>query len=439
MPAATKAAPPPVRVHGASVEMVPLAKLKAYEKNARLHPEDQLKALEAIIRDSGFTAPLVIDPQNSIIAGHGRALVAKRLGMVEVPCVRVTGLTEPQITALRLSDNQAALRGGWDKDLLLAELSGLQGLGFDLSLTAFAPLELGSLGVKGFSTEERLAAAEATPTLPAKPVVALGEIWLLGQHRLIIGDSTDAKVVDRLLRGFKPPCLMVTDPPYGVNYDPSWRATTKRSNGQPLSTGKVSMGKVANDANADWRPAWALFPGQVAYVWHGEQQLIDMGLQLRESGLLPRNLIVWGKPALVISRGHYHPQHETCWYAVRKGETALWAGDRKQSTLWAIANAAGAHGPDDDGKTSHGTQKPIECMRRPILNNSKPGDAVYDPFCGSGTTLIAAEMEGRRCYAVELDPAYAEVIITRWQKFTGKTATREDSRTLASLKRKKAA
>lgn len=402
--------------------MVPLSALKPYEKNARQHPEDQLAALESIILDSGFTAPLVIDPENSIIAGHGRALVAKRLGMVDVPCVRVTGLTEPQIKALRLSDNQAALRGSWDKDVLLAELSGLQEIGFDLTLTAFAPLELGSLGVKGFSTEERLAAAEETPPIPAKPTVKPGEIWLMGDHRLIVGDATDPGTVERLLAGAKPH-LMVTDPPYGVDYNPAKaRATSKGS----------ARGKVANDNRADWREAWALFPGDVAYIWHAMLHSAAVAQSIEAIDFAIRAEIVWDKGRLVISRGDYHPQHESAWYAVRKGKPGRWSGDRKQTTVWAISKS-------QKNETGHGTQKPVECMRRPILNNSKPGDAVYDPFCGSGTTLIACEMEGRRCFAIELDLAYAEVIIRRWEAFTGKTATREDGRTLTSLKRKKAA
>lgn len=420
-------------VHSHRVEMVPLGDLKPYEKNARLHPEDQLKALEAIIRDSGFTAPLVIDPDNSIIAGHGRALVAKRLGMDEVPCVRVTGLSPAQIKALRLSDNQTALRGTWDKGLLVGELAELLGEGFDLTMTGFADLELGQLGIAGFGLEERVAEAEETPAPPTFPKTSAGELWLLGDHRLIIGDSTDAKVVERLLDGAKP-VLMVTDPPYGVNYDPAWRLEA----GVNKPWQKRAEGKVSNDDRSDWRETWALFPGDVAYVWHGALHAANVADSLAASEFVIRSQIIWAKPSLVMGRGDYHWKHEPCWYAVKKGKKGHWAGDRKQATVWDIANMHATQGNVDDGKTNHSTQKPVECMRRPILNNSKPGGLVYDPFCGSGTTLIAAEMEGRICLAIELDPIYAEVIITRWEKFTGKTATREDGKTLAQLKRKKA-
>ena len=213
----------------------------------------------------------------------------------------------------------------------------------------------------------------------------------------------------RLLDGVQPH-LMVTDPPYGVNYDPAWRnetgaAQTKRT------------GKVANDDRADWREAWALFPGDVAYVWHGALHAGTVAESLSATGFDIRAQIVWAKERLVPSRGHYHWQHEPCWYAVRgKGH---WSGDRTQTTLWTIPSR------DQDAATVHGTQKPVECMRRPILNNSSPGQAVYEPFCGSGTTLIAAETTGRACHAMEIDPAYVDVAVQRWQAFTGEVATLE--------------
>ncbi len=202
---------------------------------------------------------------------------------------------------------------------------------------------------------------------------------------------------------------MVTDPPYGVEYDPSWRnaagaAKTKRT------------GKVLNDDRADWREAWTLFPGDVAYVWHGALHAATVAESLTAAGFAIRSQIIWAKDRLVLSRGDYHWQHEPCWYAVRAKGKGHWAGDRKQTTLWQIANR------DQDAETVHGTQKPAECMRRPILNNSSPGQAVYEPFMGSGTTLIAAETTGRVCFGVELNPAYVDVAIERWQALTGKEA-----------------
>ena len=200
---------------------------------------------------------------------------------------------------------------------------------------------------------------------------------------------------------------MATDPPYGVNYDPAWRhrAGVNRS-------GRV--GKVHNDERADWEAAWALFPGNIAYVWHGALHAATVAESLVRQGFAIRAQIIWAKERLVIGRGDYHWQHEPCWYAVRS--TGHWTGDRKQTTLWTIGNGG------QDTETAHGTQKPVECMRRPIRNNSSPGEAVYDPFLGSGTTLIAAQTTGRICLGLEIDPAYVDVAVRRWQAFTGEQA-----------------
>jgi DNA modification methylase len=202
---------------------------------------------------------------------------------------------------------------------------------------------------------------------------------------------------------------MVTDPPYGVEYDPTWRHAAGVNNSS-------RRGKVKNDERADWAEAWALFPGAIAYVWHGALHATTVAESLVREGFTIRAQIIWAKERLVIGRGDYHWQHEPCWYAVRK--KGNWTGDRKQTTLWSISSR------DQDAETVHGTQKPVECMRRPMLNNSQPGEAIYEPFLGSGTTLIAAESTGRICYATELDPLYVDVAVRRWQAFTGKAATR---------------
>jgi len=251
------------------------------------------------------------------------------------------------------------------------------------------------------------------PDLPETPVTRPGDVWILGVHRLLCGDSTVATDVEKVLRGVKP-LLMCTDPPYGVAYDPGWRnqagaAKTKRT------------GKVLNDDRADWREAWALFPGDVAYVWHGALHAATVAESLEACGFAIRSQIIWAKERLVLSRGDYHWQHEPCWYAVRTSGKGHWAGDRKQTTLWHISSK------DQDASTIHGTQKPVACMRRPIENNSSPGQAVYEPFMGSGTTLIAAEMTGRVCYGIELNPAYVDVAVTRWQDFTGEIAVLEST------------
>ncbi len=237
----------------------------------------------------------------------------------------------------------------------------------------------------------------------------MAKLKLKSTHRIICGDSTDAATVAALLEGVAPH-LMVTDPQYGVEYDPSWRAKA----GVNKNTKK--MGKVLNDDRADWREAWALFPGDVAYVWHASLFTREVLNSLEACSFKHRSMIIWVKDRFTLGRGDYHWQHEPCWYVVKEGKAGHYIGGRSQSTTWQIPAR-------DDSGVGHGTQKPVECMKRPIENNSEPGDAIYEPFSGSGTKIIAAEMIGRRCYAVELNPAYVDVAIKRWQDFTGKQAT----------------
>jgi DNA modification methylase len=293
---------------------------------------------------------------------------------------------------------------------LKVELGDLQGLNFDLALTGFDPGE-----IENFLAEktEGLTDEDAVPETPVNPVTVLGDTWLLGKHRIRCGDSTVATDVEALLAGVKPH-LMVTDPPYGVEYDPKWRADVG------VNQNKQKMGKVLNDDKADWREAWALFPGDVAYVWHAGLFAGTVGESLTACGFKLRSQIIWSKDRFALSRGDYHWQHEPCWYAVREKATGHWAGDRKQATLWHIKAR-------EDGGVGHGTQKPVECMKRPIENNSSPGQAVYEPFSGSGTTIIAGEMTGRCIYAMELSPEYVDVAIKRWQDFTGQKATLEST------------
>jgi DNA modification methylase len=241
-----------------------------------------------------------------------------------------------------------------------------------------------------------------------------------GGHRLLCGDSTVA-TVERVLGGVEPH-LMVTDPPYGVEYDPGWRSDPKIAAGIRHPK-KGAIGEVQNDDRADWRDAWSLFPGAVLYVWHADKKGHVIAESLLACGFEIRSQIIWGKHRFVLGRGHYHPQHEPCWYAVRNGATGHWQGDRTQATLWLMD-------PHQKSETGHGTQKPVECMKRPIENNSSPGQAVYDPFLGSGTTLIAAEMTDRACIGIEISPAYCDVIVKRFQDFAGKAAALDgDGRT----------
>lgn len=404
-----------------------------YERNSRTHSEAQILKVMASIKEFGFTNPLLVDEQG-IIAGHARDIAAQRLELSEVPFIRLTGLSPAQRKALVIADNKLGLDSGWDTEMLRLELGDLREAGFDLGVTGFDTFEVADI----FATRTGLTDPDEAPKLEEHPVSKLGDVWLLGPHRIICGDSTNRETVERLLRGAKPN-LMVTDPPYGVNYDAAWRGKAG------VGSKGAAVGKVQNDDRADWSAAWALFPGNVAYVWHGGLHSSTVEQSLQAAKFLVRSQIIWVKSRPVLSRGAYHwqhepafyavkpgaddgwsgipeherfvPEHEVASYSVRKGETAQWAGDRKQSTVWQIEHIK--------SETGHSTQKPVECMKRPIENNSKPGDMVYEPFSGSGTTLIAAEMTGRIAYAVELFPGYVDVAVRRWQNFTGKQAVRE--------------
>lgn len=387
-----------------AIDYRPLASLIPFAKNARTHSDAQVAQIAASIREFGWTNPILVDTEDGIIAGHGRLLAARKLGMDAVPVIELAGLSEAQKRALVIADNKLALNAGWDEELLGLELADLVALGFDLALTGFDELEIARLTNPGSAG---LTDPDAIPDVPEAPVSLYGDLWLLGNHRLICGDSTNAADVARVLGNVRPH-LLVSDPPYGVSYDPAWRERFS-------DAGNLATGKVLNDDRADWREAWALFPGDVMYVWHGALHATTVAASLEASGFAVRSQIIWDKTRLVIGRGDYHWQHEPAWYAVRKGKTGHWAGDRKQTTVWAI--------PHRKSPTGHGTEKPVECMKRPIENNSSPGQAVYEPFCGSGTTIIAAEMTGRVCHAIELDPRYVDIAIRRWQEFTGLDAT----------------
>ena len=249
--------------------------------------------------------------------------------MTEVPTLELAHLTPAQRRAYVLADNRLALSAGWDEDLLRIELGDLQAAGFDLALTGF---DLGEITSYLADPTTGLTDPDDIPAVPETPISRLGDIWLLGRHRLVCGDSTDPGVVERALAGVRPH-LMVTDPPYGVEYDPAWR------NRAGLGTTQW-VGKVENDDRADWREAWALFPGDVAYVWHGALHATTVADSLQACGFQIRAQVIWAKDRLVLGRGHYHWQHEPCWYAMREKGTGHWAGDRKQTTLWQIASRA---------------------------------------------------------------------------------------------------
>ncbi len=396
-----------------------VADLVPYARNARTHSPEQVDQIAASIKEWGWTTPILVDETGEIIAGHGRVLAAQKLKIADVPTMVAEGWTEAQKRAYVLADNKLALNAGWDMELLKVELLDLDHENFDLGLVGFNQDELANIFAPTFDDED-VARAEETPEPPVNPVTVLGDVWNLGNHRLVCGDSTKADDVAKALNGVKPH-LMVTDPPYGVEYQAGWRNEAMPQKNDPSrqrdGQGRAT-GQVLNDDKADWREAWALFPGDVAYVWHAGNKAHVVAESLLATDLHIRAQIIWAKSHFAIGRGDYHPHHEPCWYAVRKGKTGHYVGDRKQTTLWEIDKP-------QKSETGHSTQKPIECMKRPIENNSSPGQAVYEPFSGSGTTIMAGELTGRHIHAIELSPAYVDVAIKRWQDFTGKKATLE--------------
>lgn len=400
----------------------PLEAIKPYPANARTHPPEQVALLARMLKRWGPDQPIVVDEAGTILKGHGRLLAAKEAGLAEFPVVQRSGLSKTDKQAIRLADNQIALLSGWDASLIAAELGELKVADFDLSLLGFAEIDFRKWGLT--LGTEGLTDPEEAPPLPEEPIVRMGDLWELGEHQLLCGDATAPADVNRLPKA----PLMVTDPPYGVEYNADWRNHAFRADGTAI--GGRAIGKVHNDYRDDWTDAWILFGGDVAYCWHAGLRASNTQQAFERCGFELRAQCIWAKQHFVIGRGHYHVKHEPCFYLVRKGSRGHWAAGRDQTTLWEIDKPR-------KSETGHSTQKPIECMKRPIENNSKKSDYVYDPFVGSGTTIIAAEMTGRKCLAIEIDPSYVEVCINRWQNFTGKLATLK-GKTLEEVRKERA-
>lgn len=407
--------------HIGSIRVLPtrrvrLRDLKLNPRNPRvsLQPGDpDFENIRVSLKQIGLAEEIVWNEATGrVVGGHQRLAVLRSEGAsdddeIDVKVVNIADERAELAAAILL--NRA--EGRWDYPKLLLEIDALDLLNLDSLTLGFEEKEL--LQLRARFGEEAKEDGPA-PEKPASPVTRPGGVYSLGRHRLLCGNATDPAHVKRLL-GDAAPALMVTDPPYGVEYDPEWRNRALYAKGS-LGTGTKRTGAVPNDDRVDWSAAWKLFPGDVAYVWHGGIYTGDVVGHLRACGFEPRSCLIWRKPRLVISRGHYHWQHEPLWYAVRAGKSAGWVGDRKQSTVWDI-------GRDEDAETWHGTQKPVECMARPMRNHQ--AEQVYDPFVGSGTSLIAAEQLGRTCLAMELDPGYCDVAIQRWERFTGRRARRQ--------------
>ena len=389
-----------------SIEYVPLTTVKRWPRNPKEHDLGQIHQSMARF---GFVNPLIVnEATGELLAGHGRLDTLEQRhaagepppdgiqannGHWMIPVVRGITLATEEAAAYTIADNRLVELGGWnDTDLaaILQDMNNLDGIGFDQD-------DLDEI-LKGLNPPEPVEdpgpQIDRADELREKWGVESGQVWEIGKHRLMCGDATSAEDVAETLNGASPP-LMVTDPPYGINYDPAWR----KEAGFTASR----VGAVTNDDRSDWREAYCLHKGAVAYVWH-DARMPDVSKDgLEAAGFEVRTQIVWAKSHFAISRGHYNGQHEPCWYAVRKGAVASWVGDHSQSTLWAINH-------DHNIEGGHSTQKPLECMARPIRNHE--GD-VYDPFLGSGTTMVAAEQLGRICYGMEIEPKYVAVALER--------------------------
>ena len=377
------------------VEVTPISQLNPLENNPRHHSATQIEKLKESIERFGFTNPILAHKDSTIIAGHGRVEAAKEAGHDTVPVIFLD-MDKADAMLYALADNRLSDLSRWDDDKLEEIAKELSELDMDLADAGFRVDEIDKLIGDGVEEDAPLQADDV------QSLCEPGDVWHLGQHRVICGDSCDPSVVAQVLGNDKPN-LMVTDPPYGVEYDPEWR--NEHANAKPSRR----MGKVQNDNRCDWTPTYNLFDGNVAYVWHGGNQSGHVQLSLENAGLTIRTQIVWVKSYSRISRGHYHSHHEPCYYAVREGESANWQGSRTESTVWEAEL-------DVNDKTIHSTQKPIAVMSPPIKNHTVKGDAVCDPFLGSGTTLIAAEQLERICYGVELNPEYVDIIIARFQR-----------------------
>jgi len=408
---------------------VPTASLIPYARNARTHSPAQVDKIAASIREFGFLSPIITDGQSGIVAGHGRVMAAQKLGLDTLPTIDAAHLTEAQRRAYVLADNRMALDAGWDNDLLKIELQGLGEMDFDLTLTGF---DLGEIAALTLDATEGLTDPDAVPDVPTVPVTVLGDVWLLGRHRLMCGDSTSIDAVERLMDGQKAD-MVFTDPPYGMAYG-GGRARgdhAKNKKGGVLIKahgmikgddlqGEDLIGMIRDSVGSAIAVCKS---GAAKYVCFPWRTYSEFEAALEQIGMTVSACIVWDKKSIGLGNSNYRPQHEFIFYS--KGDS--WHGDKSQSDVWY--NSRGA-----TGDYVHPTQKPVELVEKAINNSSKGQDVVIDVFGGSGSTLIACEKTARDCRMMELDPKYCDVIIQRWQNFTGQTATLEATgQTFAAL------
>jgi site-specific DNA-methyltransferase (adenine-specific) len=361
------------------------------------------------MKEWGWTTPILIDEAGQIIAGHGRVLAARKLGYADVPVMVAEGWTEAQKRAYVIADNKLALNAGWDMDMLKVELSDLK-LEFDLGLTGFSDEELKSLLAE---TTVGLTDEDAVPEVQAEPISKPGDVWLLGKHRVMCGDSTSIDAVETLMGGGLADQL-VTDPPYNIAYEGGSKKREQIKNDEMASD---TFRQFLRDAfvAADT----VMKSGAVFYIWHADSEGYNFRGACIDAGWQVRQTLIWNKDNSAFGRQDYHWKHEPCLYGWKDGAAHLWAADRKQTTVISCKRPSKSE--------LHPTMKPVELMQYQVENNTKGSDVVLDLFGGSGSTLIACEKTGRHARLMELDPKYVDVIVRRWQEFTGKQATLEST------------
>lgn len=388
-----------------------VSSLIPYARNSRTHSDEQVGKIAASIKEFGFLNPVIIDGENGIIAGHGRILAAQKLGLVTVPVIEASHLTDAQRRAYIIADNRLALDAGWDEEMLAVEFADLDAMDFDLSLTGFTLDEIAEITADEIA--EGLTDEDSVPEVVDDPVSAMGDVWLLGKNRLMCGDSTSIESLEQLCKG-QLVDMWLTDPPYNVAYEGKTKdALTIKNDSMADDQFRQFLRDCYVAADA------VMKSGAVFYIWHADAEGYNFRGAAQDAGWKVRQCLIWKKSTLVMGRQDYHWKHEPCLYGWKEGAGHLWAADRKQTTILEFDK------PSRNGE--HPTMKPVELFEYQMLNNTKGGDIVLDSFGGSGTTIIAAEKNGRVGYLMELDPKYCDVIIKRWQDYTGKEAVLESS------------
>jgi site-specific DNA-methyltransferase (adenine-specific) len=393
-------------IEAPKIEQRSVAKLIPYASNSRTHSDAQVAQIAASIKEFGWTNPILVSGDNSIIAGHGRLMAARKLDMEEVPVIVLDHLSKAQQRALVIADNQLALNAGWDMNMLKAEIEDLNLENFNLELLGFDDAFLDGLletAPSGGNTDE-----DAVPEAPEIPKTVLGDVWVLGNHRLMCGDSTSVDALEKLTEGNLVD-MWLTDPPYNVAYE---GGTKEKLTIQNDSMGDDDFRQFLRDSYT--AADSVMKPGAVFYIWHADSEGYNFRGAAKDTGWQVRQCLIWKKSSLVMGRQDYHWMHEPCLYGWKEGAAHLWAADRKQTTILEFNK------PSRNGE--HPTMKPVELFEYQMLNNTKGADIVLDSFGGSGTTIIAAEKHGRYGRLMELDPKYCDVIIKRWQDFSGKAA-----------------